>query len=124
MTAPLCLTIAFDYHAHMSLVTILQHPAGGLPKYLRAGLGLACMVCASLTSHAAEEDSLSGPDVVIIAGEEKVVYEFRQNGELRMVRVVPKWGKPYYLVPADNTKGFGDLERAEMLLPQWVIAEF
>ena len=41
-----------------------------------------------------------------------------------MVRVVPKWGKPYYLVPADNTKGFGNLQRADMLLPQWVIAEF
>ena len=41
-----------------------------------------------------------------------------------MVRVVPKWGKPYYLVPANPTKGFGDLQRAEMLVPQWVIAEF
>jgi hypothetical protein len=53
-----------------------------------------------------------------------VIYEFRQNGQLRMVRVVPTWGKPYYLVPRDNTTGFGDLERADMLLPQWVIAEF
>ena len=70
------------------------------------------------------EESLRGPDVVIIAGKDKIVYEFRQNGELRMVRVVPKWGKPYYLVPRDNTKGFGNLERAEMLLPQWIIAEF
>jgi uncharacterized protein DUF2782 len=70
------------------------------------------------------EEIKSGPDVVIIAGKDKVVYEFRQNGELRMVRIVPKWGKPYYLVPRDNTKGFGNLERADMLLPQWVIAEF
>ena len=70
------------------------------------------------------EEVKKGPDVVIIAGTDKVVYEFRQNGELRMVRVVPKWGKPYYLVPRDSTKGFGNLERADMLLPQWVIAEF
>ncbi len=68
--------------------------------------------------------SLQGPDVTIIAGEERTVYEFRQNGQLRMVRVVPKWGKPYYLVPADPTRGYGDLERADMLLPSWVIAEF
>ena len=74
---------------------------------------------------AAENDiTLQGPDVVIIAGEDKVIYEFRQNGQLRMVRVVPTWGKPYYLVPRDNTTGFGDLERADMLLPQWIIAEF
>ncbi len=77
------------------------------------------------TAVAAENDiTLQGPDVVIIAGEDKVIYEFRQNGQLRMVRVVPTWGKPYYLVPRDNTTGFGDLERADMLLPQWVIAEF
>jgi len=72
----------------------------------------------------AAEEAPRGPDVVIIAGKDRVVYEFRQNGELRMVRVVPKWGKPYYLVPRDDTRGYGDLERADMLLPQWVIAEF
>ena len=76
----------------------------------------------AVPAHAEEMER--GPDVVIIQGEDKVVYEFRQNGQLRMVRVVPKWGKPYYLVPRDETKGFGDLERADMLLPQWVIAEF
>lgn len=68
--------------------------------------------------------SVAGPDITIIAGDERTVYEFRQNGQLRMVRVVPKWGKPYYLVPSDPTTGFGDLERAEMLVPSWVIAEF
>ena len=36
--------------------------------------------------------------VVIIAEEDKMVYEFRQNGELRMIRIVPTFGKPYYLV--------------------------
>ena len=77
-----------------------------------------------LSSSAAAEELERGPDVVIIQGEDRVVYEFRQNGELRMIRVVPRWGKPYYLVPRDNTRGFGDLERADMLLPQWVIAEF
>ena len=84
---------------------------------------LCCHFLVAPLSAQAEE-ALRGPDVVIIAGEDRVIYEFRQNGQLRMVRVVPKWGKPYYLVPRDNTKGFGDLERADMLLPQWVIAEF
>lgn len=85
------------------------------------------LITGSWTTAALAEEagvSLEGPDVTIIAGEERTVYEFRQSGQLRMVRVVPKWGKPYYLVPADPTKGFGDLERAEMLLPSWVIAEF
>ena len=83
------------------------------------------LLLSAQTSVAAENNvTLKGPDVVIIAGEDKVIYEFRQNGQLRMVRVVPTWGKPYYLVPRDDTRGFGDLERADMLLPQWVIAEF
>ena len=84
----------------------------------------ALLGAALLSASAAAEELERGPDVVIIQGEDRVVYEFRQSGELRMIRVIPKWGKPYYLVPRDNTRGFGDLERADMLLPQWVIAEF
>ena len=58
------------------------------------------------------------------SGEERTIYEYRQNGHLRMVKIVPDWGKPYYLVPRDPTAGFGDLERADALLPTWVIVEF
>lgn len=72
----------------------------------------------------AEGESLRGPDVTIIADEERTIYEFRQNGELRMVRIVPEFGRPYYLVPRDPSQGFGDLERADMLVPSWVIVEF
>ena len=85
-----------------------------------AGIG-AVLCCASLT---AAEGDIRGPDITIIAEEEKTIFEYRQGGQLRMVRVVPKWGKPYYLVPADNTRGDGDLERAEKLVPSWVLFEF
>ena len=88
---------------------------------------LTCLVLAAMAAwptSATAEEADRGPDVVIIAGKDRIVYEYRQNGELRMIRVVPTWGKPYYLVPRDNTKGFGDLTKADMLLPQWVIAEF
>lgn len=71
-----------------------------------------------------EEAAQRGPDVTLIEGEERTVYEYRQNGHLRLVKVVPKFGKPYYLVPRDLSKGFGDLEQADMLLPQWTIIEF
>ena len=97
--------------------TLLQH---------RSKLTLASLFILLLPSFGGAfgaEKATRGPDVVIIAGEEKVVYEYRQNGQLRMVKIVPKWGKPYYLVPADPKSG-GDLERAEFLIPSWVIAEF
>ena len=65
-----------------------------------------------------------GPDVVIIAEEDKMIYEFRQNGELRMIRIVPNVGKPYYLVPLDPTQGPDDLQRVDALVPSWVLWEF
>lgn len=74
----------------------------------------------SLTSHAAQR----GPDVVVIAEEDRMIYEFRQNGQLRMIRVVPSFGKPYYLVPKDSTQAGGDLRRVESLVPSWVLWEF
>ncbi len=87
-------------------------------------LALAVLPWFILSVARAEETAIAGPDVTIIAREEKTIYEFRQSGQLRMVKVVPNWGKPYYLVPRDRTRGFGDLERSEMWLPSWVIIEF
>jgi hypothetical protein len=94
----------------------------------RVGWIAACALLIGATGARAaaadEEEALRGPDIVIIAEQERTIYEFRQGGELRMVRIEPKFGKPYYLVPRDNTRGFGNLERADMLLPSWVILEF
>lgn len=67
---------------------------------------------------------IKGPDVTIVVGEQRTVYEYRQAGELRMIKIVPKHGKPYYLVPRDSTRGFGDLDKADMLIPSWKIIEF
>jgi hypothetical protein len=72
----------------------------------------------------AAEDKGQGPDVTIIAGEDRTVFEFRQAGQLRIIKVVPGIGRPYYLVPRDETRGFGDLEQADMLIARWKIIEF
>jgi hypothetical protein len=94
----------------------------------RLALCLATLIApatytAALNAAPAQEE-LKGPDVVIIEGDERAVYEYRQNGQLRMIRIVPKTGKPYYLVPMDQSRNFGDLERAETLVKQWVLIEF
>ncbi|MDZ7825475.1 MAG: DUF2782 domain-containing protein [Gammaproteobacteria bacterium] len=72
----------------------------------------------------AAETPSAGRDVTIIEGEDRTVYEYRQNGELRMIRIVPATGRPYYLVPADETEGYGNLENADMLIPKWILFEF
>lgn len=73
---------------------------------------------------ACSADSIRGPDVEIIAGEDKTILEFRQNGHLRMIQIIPKRGKPYYLVPVDPTRNGGDLMRSEKLVPSWIITSF
>jgi hypothetical protein len=89
-------------------------------KALLLCLLAAGVLAGSLLSHAAQP----GPDVVVIAEKDRMVYEFRQNGQLRMIRVVPSFGKPYYLVPKDPTQAGGDLRRVESLVPSWVLWEF
>ena len=84
---------------------------------------LACAIPFALGAQPGD-DELTGPDVTIVVGEERTVYEYRQGGELRAIKIVPKQGKPYYLVPRDDTRGFGDLEQADMLIPRWTIIEF
>lgn len=82
-------------------------------------------LCATL-ANAADERTREhrGPDVTMIETEERVVYEYRQNGYLRMIKIVPRRGKPYYLVPRDPSKGLGTIEEADVLLPQWEIVRF
>ncbi len=102
------------------------HRAGGastIPRRLRPGVA-ALLALMALVGHAAEPGDIRGPDVTIIEEEDRTVVEYRQGGVLRMVRIVPAWGKPYYLVPMDRTAGHEDLQRAETLLPSWVIVEF
>ena len=83
------------------------------------------LVCAARVASASDADrEATGPDVTIVVGEERTVYEYRQAGQLRMIKIVPKHGKPYYLVPRNNTRGFGDLDQADMLIPSWTIIEF
>jgi Protein of unknown function (DUF2782) len=87
-------------------------------------IALLLAALASGVSTAAEPESARGPDVTIVLGEDRTAYEYRQAGQLRMIKIVPKHGLPYYLVPADPTRGFGDLEQADMLIPRWTIIEF
>ena len=104
----------------------------GVPSYFRwIPLGaISIFVALSLPLFAQENDeratarSQRGPDVVLRETPERTVYEYRQNGQLTMIKVVPKKGKPYFLVPVDPTENFGELDRAKRLKPQWIIKKF
>lgn len=70
------------------------------------------------------ETASRGRDVTIIAGDDRIIYEIRQNGILRQIRVVPDRGRPYYLVPADPTRAGEDLSTAGRLIPSWTLITF
>ena len=63
------------------------------------------------------------PDIQIRYGESETVYEYRVNGQLVEIKVVPKIGPTYYLVPSDG----GEFERSDtskILVPSWKILEW
>lgn len=62
-----------------------------------------------------------GPEITIRHDDEKAFYEYRVNGVLKEVKVVPKVGKPYYLVPVEGTDEFTRFEESSLLIPKWVI---
>ncbi|WP_207060710.1 DUF2782 domain-containing protein [Motiliproteus sp. SC1-56] len=61
-------------------------------------------------------------DIRIRPGENgEVWYEYRINGEIQEIKVVPKNGKPYYLVPSEGHDGYIRLDRSQLLVPKWVL---
>jgi hypothetical protein len=64
------------------------------------------------------------PEVSIIKRDDAEVHEYRLNGELYMVKVIPVVGPPYYLL---DSNGDGDLDarRSELdpafVVPSWMI---
>ncbi|MGD8644810.1 MAG: DUF2782 domain-containing protein [Chromatiales bacterium] len=71
-----------------------------------------------------EDSDVMEPEVEIIRRGETTIEEYRVNGQLYMVRVVPQNAPPYYLVDAD---GDGELESRRDELspnfapPSWVL---
>ncbi len=63
----------------------------------------------------------SEAQIVIRPGEGKeVIYEYRVNGELVEIKVVPEVGPEYYLVPAEGGGWIRETE-TELLVPSWVL---
>lgn len=65
-------------------------------------------------------------DIVIKPGALGQVIEYRANGKLFMLKIIPRVGRPYYLI---DQKGDGVFARRDSLdsglsPPMWVIKEF
>jgi hypothetical protein len=65
------------------------------------------------------------PEVTITTKGTEIHEEYRLNGRLYMIKVVPKKGKPYYLI---DQEGSGQFRRSDfesrIAIPNWVIKRF
>lgn len=77
----------------------------------------------NVTAHAETPPAGEQPDIIIREEEGKTFYEYRVNGILKEIKVVPKAGPAYYLVPADG-EGWIREERSQILVPKWVLFEW
>lgn len=55
-------------------------------------------------------------EVVITAGKSITLHEYRRDGQIYKVKVVPKKGRPYYLV---DSNGDGNLDQMQWILVSW-----
>ncbi|MHA6491716.1 DUF2782 domain-containing protein [Pseudomonas borbori] len=79
------------------------------------------LATASLVAHADDAPSAE-PDVTIRQDGDRTIQEYRVNGFLYAIKVVPKSGKPYFLVRADGSEGnFVRSDEPDMLIPSWEI---
>jgi hypothetical protein len=68
-------------------------------------------------------ESLEG-EVTIVQGRNAIFEEYRRNGRLFMVKVIPNVGPPYYLIDSDGDGMLefqGDDISGNWLIPQWVL---
>lgn len=64
------------------------------------------------------------PEVTIQTRGTEIHEEYRYNGQLYMVKVTPKHGRPYYLIYDERgTTRRSDLE-PETTIPTWIIKRF
>ena len=90
------------------------------------GCGLAVLILMGSMAVTAQEPPLTGePDVTIRQEGAKTIEEYRLNGFLYAIKVIPKKGAPYFLVAVDDD---GNFTRADapngMRIPSWKIFEW
>ncbi|MBM96048.1 MAG: hypothetical protein CMI09_09420 [Oceanospirillaceae bacterium] len=86
---------------------------------IKAAFTAVVLACLSVSALALDP---AGETVTIRNDGKQTYYEFRVNGEIVEIKVVPKVGPSYYLVPAEEQNGdFVRKDNPEIRVPSWVI---
>lgn len=86
-------------------------------------LTLAAVLALSPLAQAevVDDPALTEPEITITHDGDNTYYEYTINGQLKEIKVVPRVGAPYYLVPAEGSQKFIRVEESQLLIPKWVI---
>ncbi|MCI0509029.1 uncharacterized protein DUF2782 [Chromohalobacter marismortui] len=85
-----------------------------LPIILRLGFGLIISISASLAI------AQPSPDITVHQAEARTIKEYRINGELYAIEVIPRQGTRYFLVDDDGDGNFERNETSHVEVPDWV----
>jgi hypothetical protein len=86
---------------------------------IRGGISLIFLGCLSFASLAGD---ITGETITIRNDGDTTYYEFRVNGEITEIKVVPKKGPAYYLIPSVQNEGeFVRKDNPNIRVPSWVI---
>lgn len=100
---------------------VLAHSVGASPSDAPPPLP------ADSAASASDADSDLAPEITIKDKGDTTVEEYRLNGQLYMIKIIPKKGLPYYLVDSDGSGRFDkrvDDKAPRLLIPSWVILKF
>ena len=71
------------------------------------------------------EEDLLEPEITITTKRDEIHEEYRINGRLYMIKIIPAKGPPYYLIDYDGTGEFRRSNREPTISPPlWVLQEF
>lgn len=86
---------------------------------IKSALAAVILGCLSVSALALDP---AGETVTIRNDGKQTYYEFRVNGDIVEIKVVPKVGPSYYLIPAGGQDGdFVRKDNPEIRVPSWVI---
>ncbi len=70
-------------------------------------------------------EDLTKPEITVIEKDGDVIEEYRVNGQLYMMKITPKHGKPYYMHKEDQEGGWVIAGPNEPLsVPKWTLFTF
>jgi predicted ATPase len=95
-----------------------------IPQRLIIALILAQGITLTGATALAQSSTEVEPDITIRQEEDRIIREYRANGQLYAIEIRPANGPAYYLVDQEGDGNFVRDEGDRIAVPQWVLKRF